>query len=134
MKKMILKTKIVTRALPVILTAALFLQCASEKQIEYNIPVTATEKQRNDLLEQCKKGRELYKANCGECHGIFTRGKDSIPNFSSTQIDNYSARFLRHDPKNHAVIKKMSPEQMNEVLMFLRYRKLDKKKPKQLKA
>ena len=108
------------------LSAVLFLQCATRNKITYNIPAGLSEAKRKELLEQCKKGKELYKANCSECHGIFTGGKDKVPNFTSTQIDNYSAKFLRHDPKSHAVTRKMSPEQLNEVLMFLRYRKINK--------
>ena len=113
-----------------ILASMVFLQCATDKNNAYDIPVTATQKAREELLAQCKKGRELFKVNCSECHGIFTAGKDKVPNFTSTQIDNYSAKFLRHDPRNHAVAKKMSPDQMNDVILFLRYRKTDKSKKK----
>jgi cytochrome c peroxidase len=104
----------------------IFTQCKSSNKITYNFPTTLSKPQRDELLEKCQKGKELFKANCSECHGIFTKGKDKIPNFTSEQIDNYSARFLRHDPKNHAVTKEMSPDQMNDVLMFLRFRNVKK--------
>lgn len=106
--------------------AAVFTQCVSSHKITYNIPPTLSKTQRDELLDKCNKGKELFKANCSGCHGIFTKGKDGIPNFTAAQIDNYSARFLRHDPKNHAVTKQMSPDQMNDVLMFLRFREVKK--------
>jgi len=109
-----------------ILATMFFLQCATDKG-SYDMPVTATKKQKEELLEQCKKGKELFKVNCSECHGIFNTAKDKMPDFTSQQIDNYSAKFLRHDPRNHAVAKQMSPEQMNDVILFLRYRKIKKK-------
>ena len=108
------------------IVCAVFMQCKSSNKITYNFPASLAKAQQDELLDKCKKGKELFKANCSGCHGIFTAGKDGIPNFTATQIDNYSARFLRHDPKNHAVTKEMSPDQMNDVLMFLRFRNVKK--------
>ena len=109
----------------------LFSQCATHKnKITYNIPATLSKENREKLITILDRGKELYKANCSECHGIFTAGKDKIPNFSEKQIDAYTAKFLRHDARNHAIARKMSPEQMNDILMFLRYRKQDKKPAK----
>jgi mono/diheme cytochrome c family protein len=105
-----------------ILTTLLFFQCATRNKITYNIPANLPEANRKKLVEVLDKGQALYKENCTDCHGIFTKGKDGIPDFTNRQIDNYSARFLRRDPKNHAVFIKMSPEQLNEVLAFLRYK------------
>jgi len=101
----------------------LFPQCAQRYKIEYNIPPNYTDAARDRLMTTINAGKELYKANCTECHGIFTKGKDKIPNFTNEQLDNYSSRFIRRDPKNHAAAIKMSPQQMNEVLTFLRYKK-----------
>ena len=98
-------------------------QCAREKKIVYNIPENYPEDKKKDLLATLEKGKKLYKANCADCHGIFTKGADGIPNFTDIQIDNYSAAFMRHDAKNHAVAMKMSRDQLNEILTFLRYRK-----------
>ena len=103
----------------------MFVQCASRKKITYNIPVNFPEEQRKQLLVVLDKGKKLYKANCAECHGIFTKGKDKVPNFTSSQIDNYSARFVARDAKNHAMAIQMSPDQLGQVLTFLRYRKAE---------
>ena len=101
----------------------LFSECATHKnKITYNIPATLSKENREKLITILDRGKELYKANCSECHGIFTQGKDSIPNFTNQQIDNYSSRFMRKDPKNHAVVIKMTGDQLNSVLTFLKYK------------
>jgi mono/diheme cytochrome c family protein len=107
----------------IFLAAILSFQCATRNKVTYNIPADYPEARRKQIIELFYKGEELYKTNCSDCHGIFTKGRDKIPNFTSHQLDNYSAKFLRRDPKNHAVAKQMSPEQLNEVLLFLRFKK-----------
>jgi len=109
----------------IILLSILFPQCAKHNKVTCNIPPNFPEERKAQLIDIFNKGKKLYKANCSECHGIFTQGKDQVPNFTNTQLDNYSARFLRRDPKNHAVVMQMSPEQMNEILTFLKFKKID---------
>ena len=100
----------------------LFSQCAKRINVTYDIPASFPEARRQQIIGLFEKGKVLYKQNCSECHGIFTKGKDKIPNFSTIQLDNYSARFLAGDPKNHAIARQMSREQLNEVLTFLKYK------------
>jgi len=107
------------------LTVTILYGCASRHKVTYDIPANFPEERRNELITSFKKGEELYKIHCSDCHGIFTEGKDKIPNFSNTQLDNYSSRFMRRDPRNHAVAQQMSPEQLNETLTFLRFLKRD---------
>ena len=47
-----------------------------------------------------------------------------MPDFSVRQIGAYTTRFLKGDPKNHAVAAKMDADQLNSVFMFLRFRKI----------
>ena len=101
-------------------------QCASQKKTEYDIPSHVPEENRKILIDRAEKGKVLYKTYCSGCHGIFTKGKDSIPNFTKTQIDNYHATALIGlDQTNHAVAKKMSSEQIDYVITFLRLRKIN---------
>lgn len=80
------------------------------------------------MIEKAEKGKILYRLHCSECHGIFTKGKDSIPNFTRIQIDNYhSTALIGIDARNHAVAKKMSSEQVDQVITFLRIRKVKNK-------
>jgi len=101
----------------------LFVNCTFHKKIAYNIPADLTENQRALVLRQINKGEKLYHLHCSKCHGIFTKGKDGIPDFTQQQFDNYSAYAIRRDPKNHAVADNMSQEQLHDVIMFLKARK-----------
>jgi mono/diheme cytochrome c family protein len=77
-------------------------------------------------IDRAVKGKALYKEFCSDCHGIFTKGKDGVPNFTSVQIDNYHATaILGIDPKNHAVARKLSQLQIDNIIIFLRFRKQD---------
>jgi mono/diheme cytochrome c family protein len=101
----------------------IFLQCATQQKIEYNIPANMTEPQQDELKARLDKGLKLYKLNCSGCHGIFTKGKDSIPNFTAKQISLYKARHELHDTKNHAFALKIPPEDLDAILNFLLLRK-----------
>ncbi len=113
-------------ALLIILACILFFQCATRSKVTYDIPPNYPEERKKEIIALFNKGKELYKANCSECHGIFTKGKDNMPDFTTTQLDNYSTRYIKGDLKNHAVARQMSPEQLNNVLLFLRYKKTKK--------
>lgn len=118
--------KIITTILIIISCCFLFQQCVTEKKTVYDIPSHVTKINRQLLLDKCEKGKVLYKLHCSGCHGIFTKGKDGVPNFTKIQIDNYhTTALIGMDPKNHAVAKKMSTEQIDQVVTFLRLRKID---------
>jgi mono/diheme cytochrome c family protein len=110
-----------------LLILVFFQQCFTSKKARYDIPSHVTPTNRELLIEKAEKGRVLYKLHCSGCHGIFTKGKDSIPNFTKIQIDNYRVTALIGiDAKNHAVAQKMSSQQIDEVITFLRIRKVKK--------
>jgi mono/diheme cytochrome c family protein len=102
-------------------------KCATQKKTEYDIPDHVTPENRAIFIERAEKGKVLYKLYCGECHGIFAKAKDSVSDFTDKQIDNYHATALIGlDPKNHAIAQKMSSEQIDYVITFLRLRKVKK--------
>jgi hypothetical protein len=104
----------------------LFMECGSSKKVEYDIPDHYTEQARENAIAWFEKGKILYKVDCASCHGIYNKGKDSVPNFTKTQIDNYNAMYIKGDPKNHSVAANLSPEQLYYILTFLRLRKIEK--------
>jgi len=114
-----------SRHLAIILLGSLLAltQCNPGKKVTYNIPADYPPARRDQVIAIFEKGKLLYKENCSDCHGIFTKGRDKVPNFSNTQFDNYTARFMAGDPKNHAIVRKMSTEQLNQVLTFMRYKR-----------
>jgi len=105
-----------------IVSAIVLSQCAIHKKERYTIPPGTPPEMKDKVLETFEKGRKLYKANCSQCHGIFAKAKDGVPDFSAKQIDMYTSRFIMRDPTNHAVAVKMDQEQMGEVISYLRYR------------
>jgi len=98
--------------------------CATHKKIEYTLPPDIQGAQLAALLKSLETGRKLYEMHCAECHGIFRKGRDGMPNFTDQQIDLYTAYAIRKDPKNHAVAANMDAEQLHEVFMFLKARKI----------
>lgn len=105
-----------------------FTECKHQKETAYYIPDEYTGQTRANFIAMLENGQKLYKLHCAGCHGIFTKGKDSIPNFSKTQIENYAASALSDDPKNHSVAKKIRPYDLDLILQFLSYRKQSGKK------
>jgi len=99
------------------------VKCAAPKRTEYIVPEEYTGEARENLIKRLEMGQKLYKINCSDCHGIFAKGKDSIPNFSKTQIEAYRSSALLDDNKNHAVAKKIRPEDLDMILLFLELRK-----------
>ena len=113
-------------AISAIIFCVVLSKCASQKKTEYDIPGHVPPENKAILIARAEKGKVLYKTYCSGCHGIFTKGKDGVPNFTKTQIDNYHATALIGlDENNHAVAKRMSSEQIDYVITFLRLRKIN---------
>ena len=106
------------------IVCAACLGCAAGQQIAYNISPDVPPENRTLLLERAEKGKILFKNHCAACHGIFTAGRDSVPNFTNTQLDSYNAAFVKGEQKNHAVARKLSQQQVDYILTFLRLRKM----------
>jgi len=105
--------------------------CSTHKKLTYNIPDNIEPGIRKNFLMVLERGKRLYEGNCAKCHGIFTKGREGVPNFSDQQIDNYTAWAIRLDTKNHAVAAHLNSDQLREVFTFLKAlkRKSDKKLP-----
>lgn len=114
--------KITTVVLIVILYFAM-AKCTPQKQAAYVIPDEYTGQTRANLIKMLEHGQTLYRLNCSRCHGIFTKGKDSIPDFSKTQIEAYKSSALLDDPRNHAVAQKIRPDDLDMILQFLTFRR-----------
>lgn len=108
----------------IVLAGLLFVVFAwfSACKTEYAFPVDVPKTQYASLTERFKKGKILYKVHCTECHGIYTKGHFEVPNFTEYQIDFYSREALMN-PLEHAVMRKISNEQLNMIILFLRYRR-----------
>lgn len=103
--------------------SVMLIQCAVEKKTTYDIPHELPPAMKDELIVNLEKGRILFKTYCSDCHGIFTKGKDGVPNFTEKEIVNYMTAYQASDEKNHAVIKQLLPEELSMILTFLRLRK-----------
>ncbi len=111
----------------ILLLCIWLIACTAKNKTQYDIADHVTKENREILIDRAEKGKVLYKLHCASCHGIFTPGRDSVPNFTKIQIDNYqSAALIAMDPTNHAVAQKMSAQQIDYVITFLRLRSLPK--------
>ncbi len=105
----------------------IIIASCSTRKVEYAFPEDAKNMQGyEELMSHLNAGKKLYKAHCTGCHGIFTKGKKDIPNFSRVQLDNYNSNFLKKDPKNHAVAQKLSKDQLGDIIVFLTFVKKNK--------
>jgi len=98
-----------------------------QKVVMQDLPDGLTETQKKIVLDNRELGIKMYKQNCAKCHGVFGKGKDSIPNFSKEQMDGYQKDFMMGDPKNHAVAAKLTDVELDAILRFLESIKLPKK-------
>ncbi|MEP7164537.1 MAG: c-type cytochrome [Ferruginibacter sp.] len=106
-----------------LLLVVVLVQCAVEQKTTYDIPSYVHAERKAELLSNLEKGRILFKTNCSGCHGIFTKGKDGVPNFTEKEIVNYMTAYQTNDQKNHAVMKKLLPEELSMIMTFLKLRK-----------
>ena len=110
-----------------VLLVALLMQCASRAKIEYELPPGIPPQNQQHVMNLLNKGAALYKSNCSKCHGIFSRGKDTIPNFTTQQVESYKARFEMSHLENHAFAQNMHREELDAVFYFLNNRKIKSK-------
>ena len=107
--------------------AVLLSQCKTQKETAYIVPPQYTGETRQNLINMLEHGQKLYKIHCTRCHGIFKKSKDSIPDFSKTQIENYELAALREDQTNHAMMEKIRPYDLDMIMQFLTFRRVYKK-------
>ena len=120
------KTKVTIRyTILLCMIGVLLGMCTTQKKVEYNIGSEVTAENRQLFIERAEKGRILFKVHCAGCHGIYSKGKDGVPNFTKQQIDDYHARSIIAF-KSHSSVRNLSSEQLDYVLTFLRLRKIEK--------
>ena len=101
----------------------LWIQSYAQPKVEYTPPSNLTGDARAEVITHIEKGKLLFKKKCSKCHGVFTNGKEGIPNFSKQELANYNIKFIQEDPLNHAVSQKMTDEEFTDVIYFLQFYK-----------
>jgi cytochrome c553 len=92
---------------------------ADLKRLMPPIPASFSSSDSARFIANWTLGMKFYKSNCANCHGIFGKGKDSIPNFSKEQMDDYKSAHLAGDKLNHAVMARMTEDELSAVFLFL---------------
>ena len=95
----------------------LIIQCKSPK-IYYEYPKNLSEETKQELDVRLERGKIIFKKYCSQCHGIYGKGVDSIPNFTKEKMDSYTSGFLRGDASNHAFVMQLTEEQLKDALIF----------------
>lgn len=101
----------------------LAIHCKTQKEAYYIVPEQYTGETRENMVKMLEQGQKMFRIHCSPCHGIFGKGKDSIPNFSKTQVEAYQSAVLKQDPNNHAVANKIRPYDLDMIILFLSFRK-----------
>ncbi len=119
------------KKLLLILTAIVLVnllnQCSPGKNIEYNIYEGLRPEDQAYIRSTVEAGKGLFQENCASCHGIFTKGKSDITNFSKEAMDDYKSSFVAKDEDNHAFAANLSLEELDQILLFLQfYKRKDK--------
>ena len=83
------------------------------------VPASFSHEDSVRLIQNWSIGMHMYKNNCSSCHGVFGKSKDSIPDFSKEQYDDYKSAYLAGDSANHGVMARMTQEELNNVFLFL---------------
>jgi cytochrome c553 len=107
-----------------IIVLVFFLACKSQiAKISYNYPVDISEKNKKLLTAELNHDMKLYKIHCSACHGIIGNGKDSVPNFSKTQFDAYTAKILAKTNLIHRPARQLQEDDLAAIFKFLQYYK-----------
>ena len=105
-----------------VVTSCVSKAVQTKRDIERLLPPVPRSFKHSDsvrLIKNWSIGIRLYRNSCASCHGIFGKSKDTIPNFSKVQFDNYKSNFLAGDTANHAVMAKMTEEELQNIFLFL---------------
>jgi|CXWJ01.1.fsa_nt_gi cytochrome c5 len=97
--------------------------CKSQRhqRVDYKYLERLNPETRQQLYIRLERGKDMYKKNCSVCHGIFTGGKEGMPNFSEQEIEEYKIKAAMKDSTNHAVAASLTQDNLAEIFMFLRY-------------
>lgn len=110
-----------------IIISILAVTCKTQQRVDYKYLERLNPETREHLYVRLERGKAMYKKNCSACHGIFTGGKEGMPNFSEQEIEEYKIKTAMRDSTNHAVAAGLTQDYLAEIFMFLRYVKTNAK-------
>lgn len=97
--------------------------CKSPAVLPFQYPDDLPETDKKQFTTQFYEGEKLYAMHCAGCHNIKLKNRDSIPTFSLPQLMDYEIRFQYPVHQDSMTEEKISPQELDEITLFLRYRK-----------
>jgi hypothetical protein len=101
----------------------LFLKCAVNKKIMYELPKEMLQHVKIGYAKQCDKGKILYDINCAKCHTIIVKRKEIIPDFKEDQLRGYELRVVNAKHEASLPDEQVTEEELGLIMTFLRYKK-----------
>ena len=109
----------------IIAACIILINCTSTNKISYNYPddIITDDAAKKKFVKQFNEGKILYKINCAKCHSTTVHGKETIPDFSLEQLENYEIRI--QNPKHEDDLREtnITLDELDEVILFLTYKK-----------
>ncbi|MBK7810711.1 MAG: hypothetical protein IPI50_05605 [Saprospiraceae bacterium] len=107
-----------------ILTLFFFFCTCSKPKVYYPLPENASANSKKIMQAYFDRGRDLYKINCSQCHGIYSKVKDQSPDFTHQQLDTYKSKMKMENSDQHKMTEFISYNDMEAILHFLTYKKV----------
>lgn len=107
----------------------LWAACSSSKQqsptVAFDFPAHYSDSIKTFYTALGTKGSALYPISCGKCHTTVVDGKEQLPDFTITQLENYELRFSNPKHETDLTEKILTQDELRSVIIFLEYRKRD---------
>lgn len=93
-----------------------------KNKMKYDFPEAMSAEVRAGFTEICDKGKVLYDINCAKCHNMKVNGKETIPDFSPSELKGYELRVsnARHESNMDDTL--VTAEELGMISTFLTYK------------
>ncbi len=99
----------------------------NKKELIYDFPEGLTsDTGKASFVKLINKGKAIYKETCAKCHNVTKEnGQIFYPDFSLPQLMDYEMRFQYPEHKEDLKETNITMEELDWVVLFLRYKKKD---------
>ncbi|MBC7451225.1 MAG: c-type cytochrome [Cytophagales bacterium] len=98
-------------------------ECTTHKKVSYELPAAMAPEVQVEYVKLCDKGKLLYDINCASCHTTKVKGKETIPDFTSEQLEAYQVRVSNQNHETAISETNVSAEELSLIVTFLTYKK-----------
>jgi hypothetical protein len=109
-----------------ILLIVLSFAASAQKKVKYDFPEGMADAVKAEYLKRSEKGYILYGINCSACHNTKVGKKEVIPDFTKEQMAKYEMRFTNPSHESSIPETKVTQEEMDLIMTFLKYKAKNK--------